>query len=83
MRASDRKEQDYGAQHSQQLPGGEITEAVKGEAAARVSIRVGDNQMTALIARESADELGLEPGQQVTVLVKAADVMISTGDDIA
>ena len=39
--------------------------------------------MTALITRESADELGLEPGQQVTALVKATDVMISTGGDIA
>jgi molybdopterin-binding protein len=64
------------------LPG-EITEVVKGEAAARVSIRVGDSQVTALITRESADELGLEPGQQVTALVKATDVMISTGGDIA
>ena len=34
--------------------------------------------MTALITRESAEELGLEPGQQVTALVKATDVMIST-----
>jgi len=46
------------------LPG-EVTEVVKGEAAARVSIRVGDGQMSALITRESADELGLESGQQV------------------
>jgi len=46
------------------LPG-EVTEVVKGEAAARVSIRVGDGQMSALITRESADELGLESGQQM------------------
>jgi len=64
------------------LPG-EVTEVVKGEAAATVSIRVGDDSMVALITRESADELGLESGQQVTVLVKATDVMISTGNDIA
>lgn len=56
---------------------------MKGEAAARVSIRVCDSQMTALITRESADERGLEPGQQVTALVKATDVMIATGGDIA
>ena len=60
------------------LPG-TITEVVKGEAAARVSIRVGDNQMVALITRESADELGLEVGQEVTALVKATDVMVLTG----
>jgi molybdopterin-binding protein len=41
------------------LPG-TITEVVKGEAAAKVTLQVGDNHMVALITRESADELGLE-----------------------
>jgi molybdopterin-binding protein len=59
------------------LPG-TITEVVKGEAATRVSLRVGDSQMVALITRESADELGLEVGMEVTALVKATDVMILT-----
>jgi molybdopterin-binding protein len=65
------------------LPG-TITEVVKGEAAARVSMQVGDNHMVALITRESAEELGLEPGKQVMALVKATDVMVMTEDgDIA
>ena len=64
------------------LPG-EVTEVVKGEAAATVTIRVGDDHMVALITRESADELGLEAGQQVTALVKATDVMILTDEGIA
>ena len=59
------------------LPG-TVTEVVKGEAAARVSLQVGDNHMVALITRESADELGLEPGQEVMALVKATDVMVMT-----
>ena len=61
------------------LPG-TVTEVVKGEAAARVSIQVGENHMVALITRESADELGLEPGKEVTALVKATDVMLLTDD---
>jgi molybdopterin-binding protein len=61
------------------LPG-TVTEVVKGEAAARVSLQVGDNHMVALITRESADELGLEPGQEVMALVKATDVMVMTDD---
>jgi molybdopterin-binding protein len=61
----------------------QITEVVKGDAAARVSMQAGDIQMVALITRESADELGLEPDQQVMALIKATDVMISTGEDIA
>ena len=61
------------------LPG-TITEVVKGEAAARVSMQVGDNHMVALITRESAEELDLEPGKQVMALVKATDVMVMTED---
>jgi molybdopterin-binding protein len=61
------------------LPG-TVTEVVKGEAAAKVTIRVGDNHMVALITRESADELGLEIGKEVTALVKATDVMVLTAD---
>ncbi len=61
----------------------EVTEVVKGEAAAKVSLRVGENHMVALITRESADELGLEAGQQVMALIKATDVMIMTDEGIA
>jgi molybdopterin-binding protein len=61
------------------LPG-TITEVVKGEAAAKVTLQVGDNHMVALITRESADELGLEPGKKVVALVKATDVMVMTDD---
>jgi molybdopterin-binding protein len=61
------------------LPG-TIMEVVRGEAAAKVSLRVGDNHMVALITRESADEFGLEVGMQVTALVKATDVVILTDE---
>jgi molybdopterin-binding protein len=64
------------------LPG-TVTEVVKGEAAAKVTLQVGDNRMVALITRESADELGLEPGKQVTGLVKATDVMVMTDEGLA
>jgi molybdopterin-binding protein len=63
------------------LPG-TITDVVKGEAAAKVEMRVGDNHLVALITRESADELGLEPGKEVLALIKATDVMILTGEDL-
>jgi molybdopterin-binding protein len=64
------------------LPG-TVTEVVKGEAATRVSLQVGDNHMVALITTESAEELGLEVGSQVTALVKATDVMVMTDDGVA
>lgn len=61
------------------LPG-TIVDVVKGEAAAKVTLQVGDNHLVALITRESADELGLEAGKQATALIKATDVMILTGE---
>lgn len=61
------------------LPG-TVVEVVKGEAVAKVTLQVGDNHMVALITRESADELGLEPGKTVTALVKATDVMVLTDE---
>ena len=64
------------------LPG-TITEVVKGEAAAKVTLQVGDNHVVALITRESADEMSLEPGQRATALVKGTDVMILTVEGLA
>ncbi len=61
------------------LPG-TIMDVTKGEVAAQVSLRVGDNHMVALITRESVEELGLEVGQEVTALVKATDVVILTDE---
>ena len=45
------------------LPG-TIMEVTKGEVAANVSLRVGDNHMVALITCESVDELGLQPAHR-------------------
>ena len=64
------------------LPG-TITEVVRGEAAAKVSLQVGDNHIVALITRESCDEMGLEAGMQASALVKATDVMTLTDEGLA
>jgi molybdopterin-binding protein len=62
---------------------GTIMEIVKGEVTAQVGLQVGDNHLVALITRESADELGLELGQEVVALVKATDVMLLTEEVLA
>ena len=63
---------------------GTVNEVVKGDTTAKVSLQVGDNHVVSLITRESAEELGLEPGQRVVALVKATDVMLMTDEgDIA
>ena len=61
------------------LPG-TIMGVTKGEVAAKVSLRVGDNHLVALITRESVDELGLQTGMKITALVKATDVVILTDE---
>ena len=63
------------------LPG-KIVDIEKGQAATRVSLQVEDNHVVALITTESAEELGLEIGQQVTALVKATDVMVLVDEDL-
>ena len=74
-----REENEMQLSTRNRLPG-TVVDVVKGEAAAKVTLQVGDNHLVALITRESADELGLEAGMQATALVKATDVMILTGD---
>ena len=37
-------------------------------------------RLVASITKEAADELGLAEGRQVTVIVKASDVMIAVDD---
>ncbi len=57
------------------LPG-KIVDIEKGQAATKVSLQAEDNHVVALITTQSAEELGLEVGQQVKALIKATDVMI-------
>ena len=49
-----------------------------GEAMAVVKVTLDTGQaMIASITRDAADELGLEPGSKVTVLVKSTEVMLA------
>ena len=57
---------------------GIVTNVIEGEVSAKVELRVGDNHLVALITRESAEELGLEPGKEVVALVKATDLILIT-----
>lgn len=53
---------------------GLISRVVRDEVAAQVEIQAGPHRFVALITREAADELGLEPGQVATAVVKATNV---------
>lgn len=55
---------------------GVITKVVKDKVSATVEIQAGPHRVLALITREAADEMGLEPGMEATASVKATSVMV-------
>ena len=57
---------------------GKITEVILGDVMAHITVSVGQNVIESVITRKSADEMGLKKGDNVTVTVKATEVMIAT-----
>jgi molybdate transport system regulatory protein len=58
-----------------------VTGVVTGAVMAEVTIAVGGEQIVAVITRHSAERLGLADGDDVTVLIKATEVMLAKGSD--
>ena len=48
--------------------------------AATVEILAGPHRILALITREAADEMRLEPGMHAVATVKATNVMVEVGE---
>ena len=59
---------------------GTVTEIRRGEAIANVIVDVGAQRIVSSITVEAVDELGLGEGSEVTVFVKASDVILATSD---
>lgn len=58
------------------LPG-RVQQITRGAATANVSVVVNGMSMTAAITVDAVDELGIKPGSDVIVIVKASDVMLA------
>ncbi len=59
-----------------QIPG-TIVQVTKGQTTAHVRVDIGNGAIvTSSITNASVDDLGLEVGDSVVVIVKASDVMI-------
>jgi molybdopterin-binding protein len=56
---------------------GRVEQITRGAATANVSVSVSGMAMTAAITVDAVDELGLKPGSDVIVIVKASDVMLA------
>ena len=61
-----------------QLPG-RVTGISQGEAIANVEIDVAGHRLVSSITVEAVRDLGLAAGSDVTVIIKASDVMLAVG----
>jgi molybdopterin-binding protein len=59
-----------------QLPG-TVTSIKLGEVMAEVVVRVGEHEIVSVITRGSVEDLGLAAGDDVTVVIKSTEVMVS------
>ena len=58
---------------------GTVRSVEVGAIMAEVVVDVGDQQVVSAITKASAERLGLEAGKEVTVIIKATEVMLATG----
>jgi len=58
---------------------GSVKSVEVGAIMAEVVVAVGDQDIVAAITKGSAESLGLKQGDEVTVIIKATEVMIATG----
>jgi molybdopterin-binding protein len=49
---------------------------------AQVRLRIGDQQLTAVITRDAVDELKLRRGEPALAVIKATDVMVAREPDV-
>jgi molybdopterin-binding protein len=59
---------------------GVVTEVKRDGVAATVEILAGPHRILALITREAAEEMQLEPGMHAVATVKATNVMVEVGE---
>ena len=58
---------------------GTVRSVETGAIMAEVVVDVGDQQIVSAITKASVERLGLEAGKEVTVIIKATEVMLATG----
>lgn len=58
---------------------GTVTDVKKGAVAAQVKVDIGGgNTLTSMITVDAVEDLGIAVGQEVSVLIKATEVMVTT-----
>jgi molybdopterin-binding protein len=57
---------------------GIVTDVHMGDVSAQVEIQAGPFRVVAMVSRESAEELGLEPGAPAVAVIKSTNVVVET-----
>jgi molybdopterin-binding protein len=55
---------------------GKVEAVVLGVVTAKVTVRVGENLIDSVITRQSAEELNLKVGSEVTAVIKSTEIML-------
>lgn len=55
---------------------GTVEEIVLGVVTAKVKVRVGENRIESVITRQSAEELNIKVGSEVTAVIKSTEIML-------
>ncbi len=56
---------------------GIVTSVSEGKVMAKVTINLGDTTVTALISKDSVEDLGLQEGSKASAVIKATEVMVA------
>ncbi|MEA1995229.1 MAG: TOBE domain-containing protein [Campylobacterota bacterium] len=57
------------------LPG-QVKEVKLGQVMAEITLKIGENEVVAVVTRTSAEGLGLKVGDKAYTLVKATEIMV-------
>ncbi|MCK4278188.1 MAG: TOBE domain-containing protein [Desulfurellaceae bacterium] len=57
------------------LPG-QVKEVKLGQVMAEITLKIGENEVVAVVTKTSAERLGLKVGDEAYALVKATEIMV-------
>ncbi|MGH6944330.1 MAG: TOBE domain-containing protein [Geminicoccaceae bacterium] len=57
---------------------GKVVDIKKGAVAAQVRVDIGGHVVTSMITVDGVEDLGIKQGDQVSVVIKATEVMLAT-----
>ncbi len=55
---------------------GTVKEINMGQIMAEITLKIGENEIVAIVTKKSAERLGLKVGEKAVALIKASEVMV-------